>query len=97
MRHSGKQVPKNAEKTVGDKVQRMTGYIDPTKETFCRLRFKRPRRSGPHAQSRTVRGKAAYPDGLSATGPEAYAAHDTAATPSSLGSAAASSGAVTSS
>ena len=53
----------------------MTGYIDPTKETFAA--FRANDRSGPIHMLNLVRfrDKAAYPDGRDATGAEAYAAY----------------------
>jgi uncharacterized protein (DUF1330 family) len=53
----------------------MTGHIDPTKETFAD--FRSSDRPGPiHMLNRVrFRDKAAYPDGPSATGAEAYAAY----------------------
>jgi uncharacterized protein (DUF1330 family) len=53
----------------------MTGHIDPTKETFAA--FRSSDRPGPIHMLNLVRfrDKAAYPDGRSATGAEAYAAY----------------------
>ena len=53
----------------------MTGYIDPTKETFAR--FRDSDRPGPIHMLNLVklRERAAYPDGRIATGAEAYAAY----------------------
>ena len=53
----------------------MTGYIDPTKEAFAA--FRSSDRAGPIHMLNLVRlrDKAAYPDGRSATGAEAYAAY----------------------
>ena len=53
----------------------MTGYIDPTKETF--VQFRESDRPGPIHMLNLVklRERAAYPDGRSATGAEAYAAY----------------------
>ena len=53
----------------------MTVYIDPTKETFAAFREKD--REGPIHMLNLVRlrAQAAYPDGHTATGAEAYAAY----------------------
>jgi uncharacterized protein (DUF1330 family) len=53
----------------------MTGYIDPTKEAFAA--FRENDREGPIHMLNLVRlrERAAYPDGRSATGAEAYAAY----------------------
>ena len=53
----------------------MTGFIDPTKETFAAFRAKD--RPGPIHMLNLVRFReiAAYPDGRQATGAEAYAAY----------------------
>lgn len=53
----------------------MTGYVDPTKETFAE--FKNNDRSGPIQMLNLVRfrEKAAYPDGRDTTGADAYAAY----------------------
>lgn len=53
----------------------MSGYIDPTKEQFAA--FRAVPRSGPIQMLNLVRlrGEAAYPDGRTATGAEAYAAY----------------------
>jgi len=53
----------------------MTGHIDPTKETFAA--FRANERAGPIHMLNLVRlrERAAYPDGRSATGAEAYAAY----------------------
>lgn len=53
----------------------MTGYIDPTKETFAV--FREDDREGPIHMLNLVRlrAKAAYPDGREATGADAYAAY----------------------
>lgn len=53
----------------------MTGYVDPTKETFAA--FRENDRPGPIQMLNLVRfrNKAAYPDGREATGAEAYAAY----------------------
>jgi uncharacterized protein (DUF1330 family) len=53
----------------------MTGHIDPTKETFAA--FRSSDRTGPIHMLNLVRfrDKAAYSDGRSATGAEAYAAY----------------------
>jgi uncharacterized protein (DUF1330 family) len=53
----------------------MTGYIDPTKETFAA--FRDSDRPGPIHMLNLVklRKQAAYPDGRIATGAEAYAAY----------------------
>ena len=53
----------------------MTGYIDPTKETFAA--FRADDRPGPIHMLNLVRlrARAAYPDGREATGAEAYAAY----------------------
>jgi len=53
----------------------MTGHIDPTKETFAA--FRSSDRPGPIHMLNLVRfrDKAAYADGRSATGAEAYAAY----------------------
>ncbi len=53
----------------------MTGYIDPTRETFAA--FRENDRDGPVHMLNLVRlrERAAYPDGREATGAEAYAAY----------------------
>lgn len=53
----------------------MTGYIDPTKQTFAA--FRENNREGPIHMLNLVRlrAQAAYPDGRQATGAEAYAAY----------------------
>lgn len=53
----------------------MTGYVDPTRETFAA--FRADDREGPIHMLNLVRLKAAaaYPDGRAATGAEAYAAY----------------------
>ena len=53
----------------------MTGYIDPTRETFAA--FRENDRDGPIHMLNLVRlrERAAYPDGREATGAEAYAAY----------------------
>jgi len=53
----------------------MTGYIDPTKETFAL--FRENDRPGPIQMLNLVRfrGRAAYEDGRDATGAEAYEAY----------------------
>lgn len=53
----------------------MTGYVDPTKETFAA--FRANDRDGPIHMLNLVRfrDKAAYPDGREASGAEAYAAY----------------------
>ena len=53
----------------------MTGYVDPTKETFAA--FRADDRPGPIQMLNLVRlrERAAYPDGREATGAEAYAAY----------------------
>ncbi len=53
----------------------MTGFIDPTRETFAA--FRANDRQGPVQMLNLVRlrEKAAYPDGRAATGAEAYAAY----------------------
>lgn len=53
----------------------MTGYIDPTKETFAS--FRDDNRPGPIHMLNLVRFRqeAAYPDGRVATGSQAYAAY----------------------
>ena len=53
----------------------MTGFIDPTKETFAA--FRAANRPGPIHMLNLVRlrPRAAYPDGREATGAEAYAAY----------------------
>ena len=53
----------------------MTGYVDPTKETFAALRANV--RAGPIHMLNLVRlrERAAYPDRRAATGAEAYAAY----------------------
>ena len=53
----------------------MTGYIDPTKETFAA--FRENDRPGPLHMLNLVRfrAQADYPDGRAATGAEAYAAY----------------------
>ena len=53
----------------------MTGFIDPTKETFAA--FRAANRPGPIHMLNLVRlrARAAYPDGREATGAEAYAAY----------------------
>lgn len=55
--------------------QHVTGYIDPTKETFAK--FRGNDRPGPIHMLNLVRlrAKANYPDGREATGAEAYAAY----------------------
>ena len=52
----------------------MTGFVDPTKETFAQ--FRENDRPGPILMLNLVgfRNEAAYPDGRKATGAEAYAA-----------------------
>jgi uncharacterized protein (DUF1330 family) len=54
---------------------KMTGYIDPTKETFAK--FRESDRPGPIHMLNLVRlrERAAYPDGRQASGAEAYAAY----------------------
>ena len=54
---------------------RVTGHIDPTKETFAA--FRADDRPGPIHMLNLVRlrARAAYPDGREATGAEAYAAY----------------------
>ena len=53
----------------------MTGYIDPTKETFAAFR-ENDRPSAIHMLNLVrLRACAAYPDGREATGAEAYAAY----------------------
>ena len=56
----------------------MTGHIDPTKETFAA--FRENDRPGPIHMLNLVRlrERAAYPDGRSVTGAEAYTAGITA-------------------
>ena len=53
----------------------MTGFVDPTKETFAQ--FRENDRPGPIHMLNLVRfrDQAAYPDGRKATGAEAYAAY----------------------
>ena len=53
----------------------MTGFVDPTKETFAA--FRADDRPGPIHMLNLVRlrARAAYPDGREATGAEAYAAY----------------------
>ena len=53
----------------------MTGFVDPTKETFAQ--FRENDRPGPILMLNLVgfRNEAAYPDGRKATGAEAYAAY----------------------
>lgn len=53
----------------------MTGFVDPTKETFAA--FRANNRAGPIHMLNLVRlrERAAYPDGRAATGAEAYAAY----------------------
>ena len=53
----------------------MTGFVDPTKETFAQ--FRENDRPGPIHMLNLVRfrNEAAYPDGRKATGAEAYAAY----------------------
>jgi len=53
----------------------MTGFIDPTRETFAA--FRANDRQGPIQMLNLVRlrERAAYPDGRAATGAEAYAAY----------------------
>ncbi len=53
----------------------MTGYIDPTRETFAA--FREDDREGPIHMLNLVRlrARAAYPDGRESTGVEAYAAY----------------------
>ena len=53
----------------------MTGFIDPTKETFAA--FRANDRPGPIQMLNLVRlrARAAYPDGREATGAQAYAAY----------------------
>ena len=53
----------------------MTGFVDPTKETFAA--FRENDRPGPIQMLNLVRfrEKAVYPDGREATGAEAYAAY----------------------
>ena len=53
----------------------MTGFVDPTKETFAA--FRASDRPGPIHMLNLVRlrARAAYPDGREATGAEAYAAY----------------------
>lgn len=53
----------------------MTGYIDPTKQAFAA--FRENSREGPIHMLNLVRlrAQARYPDGLQATGAEAYAAY----------------------
>src|SRR6202167_38649 len=60
---------------ISNEAMKMTGYIDPTKETFAR--FRESDRPGPIHMLNLVklRERAAYPDGRSATGTEAYAAY----------------------
>ena len=61
-------------KAVERKIQ-MTGFVDPTKETF--KQFRENDRPGPIHMLNLVRfrDEAAYPDGRKATGAEAYAAY----------------------
>ena len=53
----------------------MTGFVDPTKETFAA--FRASDRPGPIHMLNLVRlrDRAAYPDGRAVTGAEAYAAY----------------------
>jgi uncharacterized protein (DUF1330 family) len=55
--------------------QRMSGYIDPTKDVFAQ--FRDDNRDGPIQMLNLVRlrPRAAYPDGRDASGAEAYAAY----------------------
>ena len=71
----------------------MTGFVDPTKETFAA--FRANDRAGPIHMLNLVRlrERAAYPDGRAATGAEAYAAYGRESEPVFAGSAARSSGA----
>jgi uncharacterized protein (DUF1330 family) len=59
----------------GNEAMKMTGYIDPTKETFAS--FRESDRPGPIHMLNLVRlrERATYPDGRSTTGAEAYAAY----------------------
>jgi uncharacterized protein (DUF1330 family) len=59
----------------------MTGYVDPSKETFAA--FRTNDRAGPIHMLNLVRlrDRAAYPDGREATGAEAYAAYGRASAP----------------
>jgi len=61
---------------VGSETRTMTGYIDPTKEVFSQ--FRDDNRAGPIHMLNLVRlrDRAAYPDGRTATGAEAYAAYE---------------------
>ena len=60
---------------IGNEAIKMAGYIDPTKETF--VRFRESDRAGPIHMLNLVRlrERAAYPDGRSVSGAEAYAAY----------------------
>jgi uncharacterized protein (DUF1330 family) len=62
-------------------MRHMTGYVDPTKETFAA--FRNNDRPGPLHMLNLVRfrDRAAYPDGRDATGAEAYAAYGRASCP----------------
>jgi uncharacterized protein (DUF1330 family) len=59
----------------GSEATTMTGHIDPTKEVFAR--FRDSNRTGPIHMLNLVRlrDRAAYPDGRTASGAEAYAAY----------------------
>ena len=59
----------------------MTGFVDPTKETF--VAFRANDRAGPIHMLNLVRlrERAAYPDGRAATGVEAYAAYSRESAP----------------
>jgi uncharacterized protein (DUF1330 family) len=59
----------------------MTGYIDPTKEAFAA--FRTDDRPGPVHMLNLVRlrAEAAYPDGRTASGPQAYAEYGRATAP----------------
>ena len=59
----------------GSEAATMTGHIDPTKDVFAQ--FRDNNREGPIHMLNLVRlnARAAYPDGRSATGAEAYAAY----------------------
>ena len=59
----------------------MTGFVDPTKETFAA--FRADDRPGPIHMLNLVRlrARAAYPDGREATGAEAYAAYSRESAP----------------
>src|ERR1700737_3111265 len=59
----------------------MTGYVDPTKETFAA--FRANDRPGPIHMLNLVRlrQRAAYPDGRAASGAEAYEAYGRESTP----------------